>query len=67
MLRMGLHSAIVVSDGYHIFRVKRMLEARGLRVHGSPRPEAPRHWLRERWKYVKQAIGYTLWQMGVPV
>jgi vancomycin permeability regulator SanA len=28
MRRMGLNSAIVVSDGYHIYRVKRMLETR---------------------------------------
>src|SRR3954470_206460 len=39
MRRMGLHSAIVVSDGYHIFRVKKMLEFRGLNVYGSPRKE----------------------------
>ena len=25
MRRMGLHSVIVVSDGYHIYRVKKML------------------------------------------
>ena len=37
MRRMGLHSAIVVSDGYHIFRVKRMLQSYGLTVYGSPR------------------------------
>ena len=27
----------MVSDGYHIFRVKKMLEFRGLKVYGSPR------------------------------
>src|SRR5579871_137709 len=32
MRRMNLKSAIVVSDGYHIFRVKRMLESSGLQV-----------------------------------
>jgi uncharacterized SAM-binding protein YcdF (DUF218 family) len=67
MRRMGLRSVIVVSDGYHIFRVKRMLQARGLTVYGSPRIErnpAPFH---ERWNYVKQAIGYLLWRVGVPV
>ena len=37
MRRMGLKSCIVVSDGYHIFRVKKMLEFRGLTVYGSPR------------------------------
>ena len=30
MRRMGLHSVIVVSDGYHIYRVKEMLQFRGL-------------------------------------
>src|SRR5205823_5421672 len=33
MRRMGLHSLIVVSDGYHIYRVKRMLQFRGLKVY----------------------------------
>src|ERR1700722_531740 len=37
MRRMGLRSVIVVSDGYHIYRVKRMLQFRGLDVYGSPR------------------------------
>ena len=31
MRRMGLQSAIVVSDGYHIYRVKKMLQFRGLK------------------------------------
>src|SRR5438477_3165637 len=39
MRRMGLRSVIVVSDGYHIYRVKRMMQARGLNVYGSPRKE----------------------------
>ena len=29
MRRMGLKSAIVVCDGYHIFRVKKILEHKG--------------------------------------
>jgi uncharacterized SAM-binding protein YcdF (DUF218 family) len=67
MRRMGLRSAIVVSDGYHIYRVKKMLEGRGLTVYGSPRSERVRDSLRERWNYVKQAVGYLLWSCGVPV
>ena len=63
MQRMGLHSCIVVSDGYHIYRVKKMLEARGLQVYGSPRPSAPV----SRWFYFRQAIGYVLWRIGIPV
>lgn len=67
MKRMGLRSAIVVSDGYHIYRVKKMLEARGFKAYGSPRPGPRRENLREQWNFVKQAIGYMLWSCGVPV
>jgi uncharacterized SAM-binding protein YcdF (DUF218 family) len=67
MRRMALHSVIVVSDGYHIYRVKKMLEFRGLKVYGSPRREHNTESLHERWNYVKQAIGYLLWEMGMPV
>ncbi len=65
MRRMGLHSVIVVSDGYHIFRAKRMLQSRGLEVYGSPRKELNPGWFHERWNYFRQAIGYLLWQAGL--
>ena len=65
MRRMGLNSAIVVSDGYHIYRVKRMLESRGLKAYGSPRKEQKPEPVRDRWNYVKQAVGYLLWRVGV--
>jgi uncharacterized SAM-binding protein YcdF (DUF218 family) len=65
--RMGLRSVIVVSDGYHIYRVKKMLEFSGLTVYGSPRTAQPRGDLREQWQYVRQAVGYLLWRVGVTV
>lgn len=67
MRRMNLRSAIVVSDAYHIFRVKKMLEFRGLDVYGSPRPSEPRGTWREKWLFVRQAIGYLLWQIGITI
>ena len=67
MRRMELHSVIVVSDGYHIYRVKKMLEFRGLKVYGSPRREHNPSPLHERWNYVKQAIGHLLWRVGMPM
>ena len=66
MRRMGLNSVIVVSDGYHIYRVKRMLQYGGLKVYGSPRKDRMSA-LREGWNDVKQAVGYLLWRAGVPV
>jgi uncharacterized SAM-binding protein YcdF (DUF218 family) len=67
MRRAGLRSCILVSDGYHIFRAKKMLEAQGLSVYGSPRPEAPRNDLRQWWLCLRQAVGYLLWTVGIRV
>lgn len=67
MRRMGLNSAIVVSDGYHIFRVQKILEHEGMTVWGSPRPAAPQSGARERWLYVRQAFGYLLWRIGINI
>lgn len=67
MRRMNLQSAIVVSDGYHIFRVKKMLESTGLKVYGSPRPSVSIGGWRERWVYYRQAVGYLLWKVGITV
>ena len=66
MHRMNLESCIVVSDGYHIYRVKRVLEAQGIKVYGSPRPSSgsPNR-VALRWQYFRQAIGFFLWQIGI--
>lgn len=68
MRRMNLHSCIVVSDGYHIYRVKKLLQTRDFQVFGSPRPEAilssPR---KLGWLYFRQAVGFALWQIGINI
>jgi uncharacterized SAM-binding protein YcdF (DUF218 family) len=68
MRRMNLHSCIVVSDGYHIYRVKRLLEAQGIQVYGSPRPSAGSFSPKAlRWVYFRQAVGFVLWQIGINI
>ncbi len=67
MRRMNLKSCILVSDGYHIFRAKRILEAQGFRVYGSPRPQTPRSGLREWRLYLRQAAAYLLWLLGIAI
>src|SRR5437868_5077852 len=67
MRRMNLRSAIVVSDGYHIFRVKLMLESSGVKVYGSPRPSAPPGDWQDQWQYYRQAAGYLLWRVGINI
>jgi uncharacterized SAM-binding protein YcdF (DUF218 family) len=64
---MGLASCILVSDGYHIFRARRMLAAQGLKVYGSPRPSPPGEGLRQWWLYLRQSVGYLLWEARIRV
>lgn len=63
--RMGLKSCIIVSDGYHIFRAKRMLEFAGIRVYGSPRQSNLQPGFEQDWLYFRQAVGYLLWAVGL--
>jgi uncharacterized SAM-binding protein YcdF (DUF218 family) len=67
MRRMDLKSCIVVSDGYHIYRTKKMLEKLGFEVYGSPRPETAHNESRQQWLYLRQAVGYLLWRWGIPI
>lgn len=67
MRRMDIHSAILVSDGYHIFRAKRILQNEGMQVYGAPRPYTPRGTWRERWLHFRQAFGYLLWSLGINI
>jgi uncharacterized SAM-binding protein YcdF (DUF218 family) len=63
MQRMGLRSCILVSDGYHIYRAKKMMESRGITVYGSPRQSSGGRG--EWWLYVRQSVGYLLWAAGL--
>ena len=67
MHRMNLATCVVVSDGYHIYRAKKLLEDRGVRVYGSPRPAPPRNdW--HQWELCfRQAVGYLLWNAGIKI
>ena len=67
MRRMGMQSAILVSDGYHIYRSKKILQDEGLTVYGSPRPHSGGVAWRDNWQYVRQAVGYLLWRVGIKV
>ena len=62
----NLHTCLAVSDGYHLFRVKQMLEKQGVIVYASPRPDAR---VRTLWQRVRvklhEAISYTAWKLGL--
>jgi uncharacterized SAM-binding protein YcdF (DUF218 family) len=62
----GMQSCIAVSDGYHIFRIKKMLERQGFQVYGSPRPQAhpPSKW-REFVLVSREVVSYALWRVHI--
>ncbi|HZQ91735.1 MAG TPA: YdcF family protein [Terriglobales bacterium] len=62
----GLHSCIAVSDRYHMFRIKALLESEGVGVYGSPRPEsrAASGWQAAQ-LVAREAVSYMLWRMHI--
>ena len=62
----NLHTCLAVSDGYHLFRVKQMLEKQGVIAYASPRPDAR---VRTLWQRVRlklhESISYTAWKLGL--
>jgi len=64
MRRNNMHSCVAVSDGYHLFRIKRMMERQGVTVYGAPRPELKplSRWQQMRIQ-MKEVVSYTLWRL----
>jgi uncharacterized SAM-binding protein YcdF (DUF218 family) len=60
----GMRICLAVSDGYHMFRVKRMLGREGITVYAAPRPNSkpPGFWKRQE-EVWHEITSYTLWLM----
>jgi len=57
-----LTSCVAVSDGYHLFRIKKMLGREGITVYASPRPNSRPQTFWKRQESVFHEIGsYTIW------
>jgi uncharacterized SAM-binding protein YcdF (DUF218 family) len=64
----GLHSCVAVSDAYHVFRIKRLLEHEGVGpVYVAPRPASRPHSVVQRgYAILREASSYLVWKLGVP-
>jgi uncharacterized SAM-binding protein YcdF (DUF218 family) len=62
----GLHSCVAVSDAYHVFRIKRLLEHQGIHpVYVAPRPGSRPHGIVQRsYAVLREACSYLLWKIG---
>jgi uncharacterized SAM-binding protein YcdF (DUF218 family) len=60
----GMRSCIAVSDPYHVFRIKRLLEAQGRVVYASPRRLETSPGLgTQALNVAREALSYTLWRL----
>jgi uncharacterized SAM-binding protein YcdF (DUF218 family) len=63
----GLHSCVAVSDEYHVFRIRKLLEREGVGpIYVAPRPDSKPHSVLQRAIAVlREATSYLLWRMGI--
>lgn len=63
----GLHSCVAVSDAYHVFRIKRLLEHEGVGpVYVAPRPDSrPHSALQRSYAILREACSYLLWKVNM--
>ncbi len=63
----GLHSCVAVSDAYHVFRIKKLLEHEGVGpVYVAPRPDSRPHGLGQRvYAVLREACSYLVWKLGM--
>ena len=63
----GLHSCVAVSDAYHVFRIRKLLEREGVGpIYVAPRPDSKPHSAVQRAVAVlREATSYLLWRVGI--
>jgi uncharacterized SAM-binding protein YcdF (DUF218 family) len=63
----GLHSCVAVSDAYHVFRIRKLLERENVGpIYVAPRPDSKPHSAVQRALAVlRETSSYLLWRVGV--
>jgi uncharacterized SAM-binding protein YcdF (DUF218 family) len=62
-----MHSVLAVSDEYHVFRIKKLLQREGVNVYVAPRAGSrPRNILQRMIAVLREALSYLVWKAGVP-
>jgi len=63
----GLHSCVAVSDAYHVFRIRKLLEHEGIGpVYVAPRSDSrPHGWVQRAVAVLREATSYCLWKLGI--
>jgi uncharacterized SAM-binding protein YcdF (DUF218 family) len=62
-----MHSCVAVSDEYHVFRIRKLLEHEGVQVYVAPRPDSrPRSAWQRALAVLREAVSYIAWRLHIP-
>ncbi len=62
-----MHSCVAVSDAYHVFRIRKLLEHEGVQVYVAPRPDSlPRSAWQRALAVLREAASYMVWKLNIP-
>ena len=61
-----MKNCIAVSDAYHVFRIRKMLEHEGLGVYVAPRADSrPKSFWQRGTAIMRESASYLVWRLGV--
>ena len=61
-----MRSCIAVSDAYHVFRVRKLLEHEGVQVYVAPRPDSrPKSVWKRGVALLRESVSYLVWRAGI--
>ena len=59
-----MKSCVAVSDAYHVFRIRKLLERENIRTHLAPRPDSrPRGTWQRLFAILREGTSYLLWKL----
>jgi uncharacterized SAM-binding protein YcdF (DUF218 family) len=62
-----LHSCLAVSDEYHVFRIKALLQHEGLQVYVAPRSGSrPKGQWARIIAVLREGVSYLVWKLNIP-
>jgi uncharacterized SAM-binding protein YcdF (DUF218 family) len=61
-----MRTCIAVSDAYHVFRIRKLLEHEGVQVFVAPRPDSrPKSAWQRGVALLRESLSYLLWRAGI--
>jgi uncharacterized SAM-binding protein YcdF (DUF218 family) len=61
-----MHTCVAVSDEYHVFRIRKLLESEGVQVYVAPRPDSrPRSLWQRGLAVLREAASYVAWRLHI--